>query len=168
MPVIIEPEKPADRESIRAVVVAAFGQPDEARLVDELRAQKLHVLSLVARLSEGIVGHVLFSRIWIETPSAREDAFALAPMAVTPSRQRTGIGSELIRRGLELCRERGERAVLVLGHAEYYPRFGFAPEAAAHLECEYAGPHFMGLDLVPGTLARLQGRVVYSPPFGGF
>src|SRR4051812_49361695 len=123
-------------------------------------------LSLVAEQAGAVVGHLLFSRLPIETSSGTVEALALAPMAVLPGHQRQGIGSQLIRDGLAVCRERGHRIVVVLGHAGYYPRFGFAAALAERLRSPFPGPHFMALELVPGALAGVEGEVRYPPPFG--
>jgi putative acetyltransferase len=91
---------------------------------------------------------------------------ALAPVAVLPDHQRRGIGSALIRRGLELCRKRGCAAVLVVGHPEYYPRFGFSADLAAGVKAPFSGPVFMAIELVAGALAKLERPVRYASPFG--
>jgi putative acetyltransferase len=91
---------------------------------------------------------------------------ALAPMAVQPHRQRHGIGSALVRAGLQRARERGWQAVIVLGHHDYYPRFGFSAALAQPLEAPFSGASFMALELDPGALQGSAGRVVYPPPFG--
>lgn len=164
----IRGESDADRESIRQVNRLAFGQESEARLVDALREGGFVRLSLVAEIDGQIVGHVLFSEIHIASAGDCVDAIALAPLAVVPEHQRKGIGSELIRTGLEQCRRAGHRIVLVLGHPSYYPRFGFSPEMALPLETKYAGEAFMVLELEPGALEGVRGEVRYSPPFEAF
>jgi putative acetyltransferase len=94
-------------------------------------------------------------------------ALALAPLAVLPSCQLQGIGSALLRRGLELCREQRHRIVAVVCHPDFYRRFGFSPEMAEKLESAFSGqPCFMALELVPGALEGVAGRVEYPPPFG--
>ena len=90
---------------------------------------------------------------------------ALAPMAVLPQQQRSGIGSMLVRRGLEICGQRGVEIVVVLGHPTYYPRFGFSAELAGKLQCEYAGPAFMALEIRPGSLPAAGGVVRYPAAF---
>jgi putative acetyltransferase len=112
-----------------------------------------------------VMGHIFFSRIQIETPNAYVSAVSLAPMAVTPTWQRRGVGSELVRRGLEECRARGERIVSVLGHAEYYPRFGFSADLAIPLDGPHAGPEWMALELAPGALDGVSGKVRYAEAF---
>jgi putative acetyltransferase len=89
-------------------------------------------------------------------------------MAVIPQCQRRGIGSALVRRGLELCRERGKSIAVVLGHPGYYPRFGFAAELAKNLGGPYAGDAWMALELVPGALDGVKGTVQYPKAFGAF
>jgi putative acetyltransferase len=108
----------------------------------------------------------LFTGLGASVDAARLSALALAPMAVRPGRQRQGIGSALVRARLEAARRDGWQAVIVLGHAGFYPRFGFSAERARHLEAPFAGPSFMALDLVPGALDGSQGAVVYPPAFG--
>jgi putative acetyltransferase len=159
--ITIRPETATDHEAIRQVNLLAFGQEAEGELVDMLREQGYVRLSLVAERDSKIVGHILFSAIQI----GAEDALALAPMAVVPDHQRRGIGSALIQTGLEQCRQAGHRIVIVLGHPDYYPRFGFLPELAAPLKSKYAGEAFMALELVPGALDGVTGEVKYPPPF---
>jgi len=113
-----------------------------------------------------VVGHLLFSRLPIESAAGTVEALALAPVAVRSDRQRQGIGSQLIRDGLAMCRQRGHRIVVVLGHAEYYPRFGFSAALAERLRSPFPGPHFMAMELVPGSLSGVEGEVRYPPPFG--
>src|SRR5687767_1467058 len=122
---LIRSESPSDIPAIHEVVRAAFGQDDEAVLVDALRDGGYLRVSLVAELDDKIVGHVLFSELPIVTESGVVPALSIAPLAVVPELQKRGIGSELMRRGLDACREAGHRIVVVLGHPEYYPRFGF-------------------------------------------
>jgi putative acetyltransferase len=125
----IRPEHPTDREQVFEVNQLAFGQPDEARLVQALRRSHAFIpeLSLVAVEDERIVGHILFSCIGVRSGTTTHEALALAPMAVLPARQRVGIGASLVRRGLADARHLGHRIVIVVGHPEYYPRFGFVP-----------------------------------------
>src|SRR5690606_7453426 len=104
-PLSIRPESPADLEAIRQVNRLAFGEDDEANLVDALRDGGFVRFSLVAEQDGQIVGHILFSDLPIITTSGTVPALALAPMAVLPEFQRQGIGSELVRRGLDVCRE---------------------------------------------------------------
>lgn len=164
----IRPETPGDIPAIRAVNGLAFGQADEAVLVDALRDGGHGAVSLVAEDGGRIVGHVLFSRLPIEAGDRVVAGAALAPMAVLPERQREGIGSALVRAGLAACRMAGIAAVVVLGHPDYYPRFGFSAEAAHGLRPPFpeAGSAFMALELVPGSLDLHDAIVRYAPPFG--
>jgi len=163
---VIQEETIEDQPGIREVNRLAFGGEEEARLVDQLRADGEVVVSLVAVDEDVVLGHALFSWLPIERRGQIIRAAALAPVAVRPERQRQGIGSTLIRRGIELCRERGCAAVIVLGHPEYYPRFGFTAELAANLRAPFAGPAFMALELTPGSLAG-GGEVRYPTAFAG-
>ncbi len=159
-------EDTAERAVIRSINEAAFGGPDEADLVDQLRAAGDALLSLVAELENRIVGHILFSRMWIETPGGLVSAVALAPMAVLPEYQRRGIGGRLIRYGLDWLRGRGEKIVIVVGHPHYYPRFGFSSEKARSLESPFPAEAFMAMELSPGALKGIRGRVIYPAAFG--
>ena len=154
--------RPADHAAIEAVVTAAFGQPDEARLVERLRADEDVMFELVADQSGELVGHILFRRLWAD----RAELYAaLAPLAVRPGLQRTGLGSALTRAGLDCCREFGAHGVLVLGHPAYYPRFGFSVEAAADVRSPYAGsPAFMALALEEGAFDKPM-TVAYADAF---
>ena len=160
----------ADDAGIAAVVRAAFGRPDEADLVDRLRADGDIVLSLLAEDADGrIVGHALFGRLDITTDVVADDgpirALFLAPVSVLPDRQHAGIGSMLIRFGLSRMRSSGREAVFVLGDPAYYARFGFSAEQAAMFDAPYGGPHFMSLELTAGALGDTGGRIRYPKAF---
>jgi putative acetyltransferase len=164
--VLIRPETTADHEAIRQVNRLAFGQDAEAHLVDALRDGGYVRLSLVAERDGQIVGHILFSDLPIITEAGTVPALALAPMAVLPAYQRKGLGSALVRRGLEYCRDQGHRIVLVLGHPDFYPKFGFSAKLAESLSSPFGGGEaWMALELVPGALAGLAGKVQYPAPF---
>ena len=167
---LVRPECAADYSAIDEVNRLAFGQEDEARLVRELRNVEgfTSELSLVAVKNNNVVGHLLFSPIRIESPDGSTPAIALAPMSVLPAFQRQGIGSKLVRAGLEACRRLGHKIVVVVGHPDYYPRFGFTPARAKGLKAPFPGPDeaFMALELSPGALEGVSGTVRYPPPFG--
>jgi putative acetyltransferase len=156
------PDDPAERSAIRSVNEAAFDRPDEADLVDTLRAAGVVLVSLVAESERRVVGHILFSRIWIEAVPA----VALAPVAVLPEYQRQGIAGTLIHRGIASMRKRGECIILVLGYPEYYERFGFAAETARHIESPFPPEAFMAMELSPEALAGIRGKVKYPAAFG--
>lgn len=162
----IREETPQDYEAIREVNRLAFHQEEEGQIVDRLRADGLVIASLVAVEDGGVVGHILFSELPIETDRGVLRAASLAPMAVRPERQRRGIGSALVLRGLEVCRERGYSIVVVVGHPNYYPRFGFSAERARNLRSPFAGEAFMALELTPGALEDVVGTVRYPEAFG--
>ena len=169
MSISIRPEATADQDAIRHVNRLAFGQDEEARLVDGLRGGSYVRVSLVAERAGQVVGHILFSDLPIITEAGTVPALALAPMAVLPPFQKQGIGSALVRRGLELCREQGHRIVVVLGHRHFYQRFGFSSKLASALASPFGGgDSWMALELVPGALDGVVGRVQYPPPFGAW
>lgn len=166
MPAIRE-ERPSDREAIRRVHGAAFGGDEEGRLVDDLRAGGLVVASIVAEEAGAVVGHILFSELPVDVEGPGNlRVVSLAPLAVVPDRQRRGIGSALVRDGLKRCREKGVDVVIVLGHPEYYPRFGFSAGKAARLRAPFSGPAFMALELSRGALDGVTGIVRYPDAFG--
>jgi len=159
----IREEQTGDAEAIRRVSTEAFGQPQEAQLVDALRNDCSDLLSLVAVDGQDIVGHILFSPAFL----GDVEGMGLAPMAVIPARQRDGIGSELVRAGLAKLEERGCPFVIVLGHADYYPRFGFERASARGVRCEWDVPDdvFMLLVLGETTMNGVSGLARYRPEF---
>jgi putative acetyltransferase len=162
---VIREERSRDREAVRAVNVAAFGGDAEADLVERLRDDGDTLFGLVAEVGGQIAGHVLFSRLPIETARGVVSAAALAPLAVLPVWQRQGIGAALVREGLTRCRERQVPAVVVLGDPAYYSRFGFRTETARRLQTPWSGPHLMAVELAPGRLAGGQGVARYPAAF---
>ena len=151
---------------IRSVNEAAFGGLFEADLVDKLRGAGQVLISLVAEAERSIAGHIVFSRMWIDTAPKLIPAVALAPVAVLPVYQRKGFGSQLITTGLGLLRDRRETIVIVVGHPSYYPQFGFSADKASHLKSPFPPDAFMALELRPGTLDGIRGSVVYPAAFG--
>ena len=165
--VTVRNERPKDLAAIRSVNERAFGQPAEAELVAALRKRGQITLSLVAVQEGRVVGHILFSPVIIESAKGTCPAIGLGPMAVLPELQRQGIGSALIKTGLKECREAGHERVVVLGHAEYYPRFGFIPASQYGVRCEYDVPDevFMALELRKGAYRGKVGTAKYQPEF---
>ncbi len=166
MNVEIRPETEADRAAVFDLNVEAFPSPAEAKLVNALRDSAEPYISLVATNGRDIVGHVMFTPITLDARSELK-LMGLAPMAVSPALQRSGIGTLLVNAGLERCRELGIGAIVVLGHAQYYPRFGFRPASAWGIECEYDVPDevFMLLELQPGYLKKCKGTIRYHAAF---
>jgi putative acetyltransferase len=162
----LRPAAPTDGDGIRQVLRLAFGQDDEADLVDALDAGGFTRLSLVAEKDGHIVGHILFSDLPIIGRAGTVAALALAPLAVLPDYQNQGIGSKLVRDGLDACREQGHRIVVVVGDPRYYRRFGFSSELGARLDSPIQRPAFQAAELVPGSMTGVIGRVCYPPPFG--
>ena len=165
LPFTLREEQPADRDGVRAVNLAAFGGRAEADLAVALYGAGDALFGLVAEESGRIVGHILFSRLPIETAGGTILAAALAPLAVLPSRQGQGIGSALVRQGLAHCREQDVPAVVVLGDPAYYSRFGFRAETARDLRAPWSGPHLMAIELVPGGMGPGPGLARYPAAF---
>jgi putative acetyltransferase len=165
---LIRTEEKTDWIAVHAVNEAAFGTSAEANFVDILRQQARPIISLVADENGTIVGHIMFSPVELSGHSERR-IIGLAPMAVIPKHQRHGIGSALVRAGLDKCKQLGIEAVVVLGHPAFYPRFGFAPSTRFGIGCEYDVPEdvFMAKELQPGALKGASGTIKYHPAFSG-
>ena len=166
MKVSVRFEQPADAADVREVHERAFDGPLEARIVDALRGSR-DSISIVATADDRVVGHILFTPVTVEQQPESLRVAGLAPMAVRPEFQRSGIGSELVRMGLQECRRRGYGGVVVVGHPEYYPRFGFVPAHTLGMACEYPVPPeaFMVIELEAGALDGCQGIVRFRPEF---
>ena len=145
---LIRPEREADQAAVYTVNAAAFATEAEAKLVDVLRTDAHPIVSLVAEEQGQIVGHIMFSPVSL-SGDPQLKVMGLAPLAVIPHHQRTGIGSALVRTGLEQCKQLGAVAVVVLGHPSYYPRFGFVPSSRFDIDCQYEVPEeaFMAMEL---------------------
>jgi putative acetyltransferase len=164
--VLIRAEEQRDWAAVWAVNAAAFETSAEADLVAALREQARPVVSLVAEDGAAIVGHILFSPVSLPGHSDLK-IMGLAPMAVVPDQQRKGVGSALVRMGLEECKRLGFGAVVVLGHPGYYPRFGFLPAVRFGIGCQYdvADEVFMLVELHAGYLRGASGKVEYHEAF---
>ena len=163
---LIRAEKECDREPVREVNISAFGTLSEANLVDTLRQHIQTTVSLVAEENGEVVGHIMFSPVSLSGhPNLK--VMGLAPMAVTPAHQKKGVGSALVRAGLDQCRQLGFVAAVVLGHPQYYPRFGFLPSSKFGIDSEYDVPEevFMAVELRPDALSGKTGKVRYHSAF---
>ncbi|CAB1055923.1 Acetyltransferase, GNAT family [Olavius sp. associated proteobacterium Delta 1] len=161
-------EQPDDIDAVRLVNDQAFGQPDEGRIVDKLRNSCEEIISLVAISKNQIVGHILFSPVTIDNKGSVIEGMGLAPMAVLPEFQNRGIGSELATEGLRLIKRMKCPFVIVLGHDQYYPRFGFQTASKYGLQCQWDGVPdevFMVLILNASTMNDVSGVVRYRYEF---
>jgi putative acetyltransferase len=164
----VRAELPSDIDAVHELNRVAFGGAEEAQIVDTLRGAVTPLVSLVAEIDGTVVGHILFSPVTLaSTPHPL--VMGLAPMAVRPDHQRSGVGSALVRVGLDACRAAVALGVVVVGHPTYYPRFGFVPASRFGLSCAFEVPDevFMALELTPGALAGHGGLVRFHPAFGG-
>ena len=165
---MIRDERSADAAAIRAVLEAAFPQPVEADLVDKLRLACAERVSLVAVEDDRVVGHILFTPATIERPEGPIVGYGLAPMAVLPEFQNRGIGSALVRAGIERLRRSRCPFVIVLGHPEYYPRFGFVRASTHGVRCQWEGvpdDAFMVLILEASIASQVAGLAKYRREF---
>ena len=163
----IRPERPSDARAVWTAHEAAFGRPDEARIAAHLRPQVSPLVSLVAEEAGRVVGHVVFSPVTVEGDRPGPPAGALGPVGVLPSEQSRGVGSALIRAGLEAIHVLDWRLLFVLGNPAYYGRFGFALAAphGLHYESHAFDAAFQVHELVPGVLAGVTGFVRYPAAF---
>lgn len=163
----IRPARPDDAAALRHIHTAAFGRPAEADLVEALLAGGYATVSLVATLGDDPVAHILFTKLPLVTLDGTDTVrgVALAPIAVLPDLQRCGLGAALIEHGLTACREAGAAAAVVLGHPDYYPRFGFSADRAKSIQAPWSGPAFMAQELTHGTLDERPRIANYAEPF---
>jgi putative acetyltransferase len=163
----LRPATPGDAPEIHYLLERAFARPDEAQLVDRLRAAGDAVLELVAESSSRLAGYICYSTAPVVSDTRAVNAVALAPVAVHPDCQRRGIGGALIKMSIPMLSHMGYDAIVVLGHPDYYPRFGFSAELAATLRHPFPpGPHWMALELTPGVLDGFTGEARYPAAFG--
>ena len=175
MEITIRQSVPSDFESIRQVVAQAFkdaemSDQNEYVLVGRLRVSDAYIpeLSIVAEDVTGqIIGHILMTRISIVDRANAEDSLAMAPVSVLPTNQKQGIGSRLIRTALAKAKELGYGSVIVLGHPDFYPRFGFRKATEWGIRPPFDVPDnaFMALELQKGALKHVAGVVRYPEPF---
>jgi len=160
----IREERPADVAAVREVNRRAFEQERESNIVDALRANGGALLSLVATIHDQVIGHVMYSRVSV---GDMVNGAALGPMAVLPEHQRQGIGTRLIDTGNQKIKDAGYPFIIVVGHAEYYPRFGFRPAGKYGIKCEWDVPEevFMVLMLDAAKMQGVAGLAKYRDEF---
>jgi len=160
----IREERPDDVAAIREVNRSAFGQDQESNIVDALRTNGAALLSLVATVNDQVVGHIMYSPL---TVGENLKGVALGPMAVVPEYQRQGIGTKLIETGNRKIKDGCHPFIIVVGHAEYYPRFGFRPASEHGIKCEWDVPHevFMLLVLNEAKMQGVSGMAKYRHEF---
>ena len=163
---LVRNEEEKDISAVHALNTLVFETPAEANLVDALRKEARPVISLVAEDDKAVIGHILFSPVSLAAHPELK-IMGLAPMAVIPRYQKKGVGSALVRVGLERCKELHFGAVVVLGHPEYYPRFGFSPSRYFGIKCEYQASEnaFMAVELQQGYLEGKSGAIKYHTAF---
>jgi len=164
----IRKEEEKDHKQIYEVNKLAFQQENESKLIEKIRKSENFIpeLSIVAEIDNRIVGHILFSKIKIIGDSDYE-SLALAPMAIIPEFQKSGIGSELIKKGMDKAKELGFDSIIVLGHKEYYPKFGFQRASKWDIKCPFEVPDevFMAIELTEKALEGKAGTVEYPDEF---
>lgn len=158
--VTVRLESEKDHAEVRSLITEAFGQDDEAKLVEVLRKRDEAVISLVACYEDKVIGHIMFSKM--QSP---EGGLGLAPVCVVPNHQNKGLGAKLIEEGLSMARDHGWRFVVVLGEPKYYGRFGFDAKLAQSFASPFAGPYLMAMELVEDTLQGKSGNLSYSKAF---
>lgn len=166
--IVIRREETADEARVRFVNEQAFGRSEEADLVDRLRRSCDNALSLVAADGQIVVGHILFTPVTIADNGAALEGMGLAPMSVLPDFQRHGIGTRLVQAGIDILKDHGYPFIIVLGHPDFYPRFGFRPASAYGITPQWEGvpdEAFMLLALDDSLLERVSGVAWYHDEF---
>lgn len=165
----IRQEVYGDHAAVHQLLADAFSQEDEARLVDQLRNDPWYVddLSLVAEVDDRIVGYILFTKLAIVNKNQRFLSLALAPLAVSPAYQRSGVGGQLVREGHKRAIWLGYDSVIVLGDHTYYSQFGYKPARQWNIQCPFNAPEedFMARELIMGSLRGVSGMAEYAKPF---
>lgn len=175
MNINLRQEQPNDYPNTDALIEQAFRNEEmsdqqEHLLVQCIRRSNAFIPELsivVVNQQDNIIGHILFSKITIDNSEQTAASLALAPVSVHPDYQKQGIGSMLITEGLKKAKAAGYHSVIVLGHADYYPRFGFKPASLSGIKAPFDVPDeaFMALELEAGALEQVSGVVHYSEAF---
>lgn len=169
MNITIRPEIPEDYPGITRVNDIAFKRTAEGRLIEELRKLKKYNcnLSIVAESGGEIIGHVLFTPVFIENEGQKFISLTLAPMSVLPEYQKKSVGKLLIVYGLQAAKDAGYESIVVLGHPSYYPKFGFKKASGWNIKSPFPAPDeaFMAIELIPGSLEGISGKVIFPSPF---
>lgn len=164
---VVRAFEPSDAGAVSRLVKAAFGGDSEVALIETLRRESDMVCEFVAATPSDVIGHVAFSRLTVQCDSAALRAVALAPLAVAPAHQRSGVGKALTRFALGALSVAHEEVVVVLGHPNYYRAFGFSALLAKLLNAPYSGDAFMALELRAGALVGARWKVTYARAFSG-
>lgn len=166
----IRQESPADFYAVHELICKAFEREDEGNLVDVLRNTVEGYISLVADIDGLVVGHILFTPVTLSGNNMDLNLIGLAPLAVLPEFQSRGVGSKLVQAGLQRCQSIACDALVVLGHPQYYPKFGFVPSVKYGIKSEYnvSDDTFMILELVEGALQGETGTIQYHQAFASF
>ncbi len=168
--ILIRDERPADIPAVRAVYERAFGRTHEAMLVEKLLVSCSTAISLVAEDGGRIVGHILFSPATIDSWCGTVEGMGLAPVAVLPEYQMQGVGSRLVNQGLSILRAKSCPFVVVLGHPDYYPRFGFEPASWHGLKSQWddvPDDAFLVVIMDRKAMEGVSGMVKYRDEFSG-
>jgi len=169
MNITVRQELKEDYSRIKAINNQAFGQEDESRLVEKLRKRDQFIpeLSLVAETNETVIGHILFYPVKINSSNQKHTTLSLGPMSVPPEYQKKGIGGMLINEGLKRAKDFRFRSVIVVGHPEYYPKFGFTKASKWSIKVPFEVPDevFMALEIVEGELQDKSGIIEYPAEF---
>ncbi|MEX2477811.1 MAG: N-acetyltransferase [Gracilimonas sp.] len=170
----IREEKPADHEAVESLIQRTFtlaehSGGDEHLLVKRLRKSTAFIseLSLVAELGNDLVGHILLTKVIIKSDESEFESLALAPVSVLPEFQNKGIGGKLIQAAHDQAREMGFTSLILLGHENYYPRFGYKPAHVFDISFPFDAPpeNCMVIELSPNSLKYISGEVVYPKEF---
>jgi len=171
MDIMLRKETPDDYGQVAGVIRMAFCQENEATLVEKLRQNPKYNanLSMVADYKGNVIGHILFFPIVIRTGESEIESLALAPLSISPEFQRMKIGGRLIQYGLRAAKNIGHSSVIVLGHPEYYSRFGFAPARKWGIVAPFEVPidALMGIELEENALINAEVMVEYPIEFAG-